>query len=45
MDAFFGHMAMSPVIPAILVHVLVRLGRYLLREFNPTLPEFRGVAL
>ncbi|MCI85666.1 hypothetical protein A2U01_0106945, partial [Trifolium medium] len=40
MDAFFGHMTVNPVIPAILVHVLVRLGRYLLWELNPTLPEF-----
>ncbi|MCI77852.1 hypothetical protein A2U01_0099122 [Trifolium medium] len=24
---------------------MVRLGRYLLWELNPTLPEFRGVAL
>ncbi|MCI69757.1 hypothetical protein A2U01_0091020, partial [Trifolium medium] len=45
MDAFFGHVTVSPVIPAPLACVLVRLGRYLFWELNPTLPEFRGVAL
>ncbi|MCI73409.1 hypothetical protein A2U01_0094673, partial [Trifolium medium] len=45
MDAVFGHVTMGPVIPAPLVCVLMLLGRYLLWELNPTLPEFRGVAL
>ncbi|MCI51952.1 hypothetical protein A2U01_0073196, partial [Trifolium medium] len=37
MDALFGHVTVGPVIPAPLVRVLVRLGRYLLWELNPTL--------
>ncbi|MCI76491.1 hypothetical protein A2U01_0097761, partial [Trifolium medium] len=45
MDAFFGHMTVGLVIPAPFACVFVRLGRYLLWELNPTLPELRGVAL
>ncbi|MCI05044.1 hypothetical protein A2U01_0026093 [Trifolium medium] len=45
MDAFFGHVTVGLVIPAPFTRILVRLGRYLLRELNPALLEFRGSAL
>ncbi|MCI75909.1 hypothetical protein A2U01_0097178, partial [Trifolium medium] len=45
MDALLGHVTVGPVIHAPLACVLVRFGRYLLWELDPTLAEFRGVTL
>ncbi|MCI69169.1 hypothetical protein A2U01_0090430, partial [Trifolium medium] len=39
MDAFFGHVTVSLVIPAILAPILVRLCRHQLRELDPRLAK------
>jgi hypothetical protein len=45
LDAFFGHMAMSSVVPAPLGFVLLGLGRDLFGEFDISFPELCIIAL